>query len=51
MHAELHIKDADTKIEKTECRDTNSNTCRRDVLDATEITIEEVSIDGICGVY
>jgi mycofactocin precursor len=51
MHTELHTKDADTKTEKTESLDTSRNTPGRDVLDATDISIEEVSIDGICGVY
>lgn len=51
MHTELHTKDVENKTEKTEILDDSRNTPCRDVLDATDITIEEVSIDGICGVY
>ena len=51
MHTEVRTKDVDNKTEKTETLDTTRSTPCRDVLDATDITIEEVSIDGICGVY
>jgi mycofactocin precursor len=51
MRTELYTKDVENRPEKTETLDATRNTPCRDVLDATEITIEEVSIDGICGVY
>lgn len=51
MHMEIYTKDFENQTEKTETLDTGRNAPCRDVLDATDITIEEVSIDGICGVY
>ena len=51
MKAELHNQDVENKAEKTETIDTCPNITGRDILKTHDITLEEVAIDGICGVY
>lgn len=51
MKTECHTKDVENKTEKTETVDSCPNITGRDILEANDILLEEVAIDGICGVY
>lgn len=51
MKAEFHIKDVENKIEPTQTIESCPDITSRDILETHDITIEEVAIDGICGVY
>lgn len=51
MQSEPYAKDAEKNTKQTETIESSQDTACMDVLDATDIIIEEVSIDGICGVY
>lgn len=51
MQKEFPVKDHDPNQEKMSSTETTAETPCHGILDATDIKIEEVSIDGICGVY
>ncbi len=51
MKKELPINDHDSNQEKMTSAEAMAETPCQGILKATDIKIEEVSIDGICGVY
>ena len=51
MKAESDIRDVQSKNEQAEAIDASQNIKSRDILETKDITLEEVAIDGICGVY
>lgn len=51
MKKEFTINDHDSNQEKMTTPEAMAETPCRGILEATDIKIEEVSIDGICGVY
>lgn len=51
MQKEFTAKDHDPDLEKMSSTQTTAETPCHGILDTTDIKIEEVSIDGICGVY
>ncbi|MGD9368335.1 MAG: mycofactocin precursor MftA [Desulfobacteraceae bacterium] len=51
MQKESPVKDQDPNQEKMSSTQTTAETPCRGILDTADIKIEEVSIDGICGVY
>ena len=51
MQTDLHSKDGENKLEESEPLDIHPNSPCRDILETVDITLEEVAIDGICGVY
>lgn len=51
MKSESPIKEVENKIHHTETIAPSPNTTVPDVMETNEITLEEVAIDGICGVY
>ena len=51
MQKEFSMNDHDSNQEKMTSTEATAETPCHGILDATDINIEEVSIDGICGVY
>lgn len=51
MQKEFAAKDHNADQEKMSSKETTAEKPCHGILDATDIKIEEVSIDGICGVY
>lgn len=51
MQKESQVKDQDPNQENDPLKEVTAETPCQGILDATDIKIEEVSIDGICGVY
>jgi mycofactocin precursor len=51
MRNELDRQVTETPGGTAPATETEKSGPRRDVLESTHIVIEEVSIDGICGVY
>ena len=47
----LQIKEAENKTENLEAEQKDHHPSDPDILNTTDIHVEEVAIDGICGVY
>jgi mycofactocin precursor len=51
MHKKIQTREIEDSREKIQTPDPNPKTPSHDIMETTDITIEELSIDGICGVY
>lgn len=47
----VQTKETEYRTETAESRQDSQKPSDKDILDTTDIQVEEVAIDGICGVY